>query len=111
MNRFLVSVVVFAASIACPLSAADAPIQCTLNSLVRSVDVVYSEPGQPLPCDVIYRKHEEATGKSLWRAVNEADYCETKAAAFVEKLQSMGWQCAQATADESPETQRSSETQ
>ena len=73
------------------------PVQCNQGSLVRSVEVVYSGPSQTLPCEVIYDKTQEGAGiHSLWRASNEAGYCEAQAAAFVEKLGAMGWDCSAA---------------
>jgi hypothetical protein len=69
-------------------------VQCTQGNLVRSVEVVFSGPDGTLPCEVIYDKTQEGEGiHSLWRASNEAGYCEAKAAAFVEKLGAMGWDC------------------
>lgn len=69
-------------------------VRCTNGSLTRSIEVVYSNPGQPVPCEVIYDKSAEGAGQhSLWRAGSEAGYCEAQAAAFVDKLRSAGWTC------------------
>ncbi len=70
------------------------PITCSYDDLIRKIEVVYPEPGQPVPCEVIYDKSAEGSIESLWRADNEAGYCETQAAALAEKLAGMGWQCA-----------------
>ncbi len=67
---------------------------CRFGEMVRSVDVVYSDPGQAVPCEVLYNKQSEGSQSVLWRADNEAGYCEEKARGFVEKLEGMGWQCA-----------------
>ena len=67
--------------------------ECTRGELTRIVAVVYSEPGQPVPCEVVYEKPPQLETQTLWRAVNEAGYCEARAAEFVEKLRDLGWQC------------------
>jgi hypothetical protein len=67
---------------------------CTLDGLVRRVEV-YFEPGREVPCEVHYYKDTEVPGERQvpWRAQNEAGYCETRAAAFIEQLKSQGWDC------------------
>ena len=82
-------------SIFAATTAVAAPTECRYANLVRSVEVVYSDPGQPVPCEVLYTK----TGESIttpWRAQHEAGYCETKAEWLVDRLQSDGWQCGAA---------------
>jgi len=69
------------------------PTECRLGELARSVEVVYSSPGQAVPCEVLYRKAGEGTLETLWRATNEAGYCEARADEFVSKLESWGWTC------------------
>jgi hypothetical protein len=68
--------------------------RCTLGDLVRRVEI-YSEPGREVPCEVHYYKDTEMPGERQvpWRAQNEAGYCETRAAAFIEQLKSQGWDC------------------
>ena len=80
---------------------------CTNGSLSRSIDIVYSDPGHPVPCEVIYDKSAEGAGQhSLWRADSEAGYCEAQAAAFVAKLSGFGWSCDTSTsAPELPDEQ------
>jgi len=53
------------------------------------------EPGVAVPCEVHYYKDTEVPGEGqvLWRASNDAGYCEAKAAEFFEKLRGMGWTC------------------
>ncbi len=85
--------------------------QCTNGDLHRSVEVVYSDPGHPVPCEVLYNKPSEGTQESLWQANNEAGYCEDRAREFIGKLGEMGWACTTAStetpgepeADASPE--------
>jgi len=74
-----------------------AQTQCTNNGLLRSVKVVYPEQGQVLPCEVRYEKPAENQSMTLWRAENQAGYCETQAENFVAKLQDLGWSCTAAT--------------
>ena len=74
------------------------PTVCTLAELERSVEVVYSNPGQTVPCEVLYAKNDAGTIETLWRANNEAGYCEDKAAAFLARLESLGWDCGASAA-------------
>ncbi len=67
--------------------------ECTKGALTRTIAVVYADPGQPVPCEVLYEKPTEQQTMTLWRAANEAGYCEARAAEFVEKLISLDWQC------------------
>ena len=77
--------------------------ECTQGSLTRSVSVVYADPGQPVPCEVLYEKPSEQQTMTLWRAENEAGYCEDRAREFVEKLNSLGWDCTESAAVAEPE--------
>ncbi len=69
------------------------PLICTYGELSRKIEVVYADPGHPVPCEVIYDKSAEGSIETLWRAYNEAGYCEARAAGLVETLTGMGWQC------------------
>lgn len=69
------------------------PVSCEYGGLARKVEVVYVQPGQAVPCEVIYDKSAEGSIESLWQASHEAGYCEAQAAALVEKLRGMGWRC------------------
>lgn len=64
---------------------------CTNGASQRSVAVVYTTPGQVVPCEVIYNK--EGSSETLWRAQNEAGYCEAQADSFADKLRGWGWDC------------------
>ena len=79
------------------------------NAPTRTIEIVYSNPGQAVPCEVLYARGDETDAQSLWRAQNQAGYCEEKAREFVNKLQNeLGWTCRDAfgTAGEEPaETQ------
>ncbi len=64
------------------------------NELVREVKIVHKDPG----CEVIYTKAvgtANETIRTLWRAKNSTEYCDTKGNAFVEdKLKNeFGWDC------------------
>lgn len=67
--------------------------QCSYGALTRNIQVVYSDPGQPVPCEVIYNKSMESSVQTLWRANSEAGYCEAQAAGLIEKLSNFGWRC------------------
>lgn len=74
-------------------SSALADDVCRQGEQTRTVSIVYSEPGQPVPCEVLYEKQPVGEKRSLWRANNEAGYCESQAQDFVKKLTTMGWSC------------------
>ncbi len=107
LNRSLnrsatIGVVIAVATFCSPATWAD-PSICNNAGLTRSVEVVYSDPGYPVPCEVIYDKSGEGAGQhSLWRAGNQAGYCEAQAAAFLDKLRDLGWSCEVAAASEAP---------
>jgi len=67
---------------------------CTYGDLQRRVEILY-ETGVTLPCEVHYYKDSEVPGEMqvLWRAMNEAGYCEAKTQEFVTKLKALGWSC------------------
>ena len=48
------------------------------------------------PCEVHYKKETEMPGHDqvLWNAKNDPTFCESKAQAFVQKLEGMGWTCS-----------------
>ena len=76
-----------------PLNAVAADNQtmhCQRADAVRVIEVVYPQ-GSALPCEVHYIKQGQSS--VLWQANNETGYCEQKAAEFVEKQRSWGWQC------------------
>ncbi|WP_419206882.1 hypothetical protein [Photobacterium leiognathi] len=75
---------------------------CKRGDSERVVEVVYTNPGSQVPCEVHYTK---STGTEvLWDAKNEKGYCEAKAKAFAEKLTTLGMTCSglDATATEQP---------
>ncbi len=87
---------IFLAALLPSLSMAQAPhdYQCALDKLQRRI-VIFYETGVTVPCEVHYFKDTEAPGETqvLWRALNEAGYCERMADNFVGKLRDLGWTC------------------
>ncbi|MCG7899445.1 MAG: hypothetical protein JAY85_13435 [Candidatus Thiodiazotropha weberae] len=68
---------------------------CHYQELTRSVVILYPNEPSRLPCKVYYAKPKEnVIPRTLWEAQNEENYCQRKAEAFVDKLESWGWQCA-----------------
>ena len=70
--------------------------RCTLGENVRRVEINYPQSPETLPCEVIYYKDTEAPNEPeiLWRAENDASYCETQTDAIVYRLTTeWGWQC------------------
>ena len=82
------------------------PTSCTQGNLTRTVEIVYAEPGQPVPCEVIYAKPAARTIEMLWQAMNEAGYCEQQAAGLIEKLERTGWRCSGQVDEVQPESAR-----
>ena len=66
---------------------------CKQGNQERKISIDYANDGATVPCEVTYTK-EDGTTQSLWQAQNVADYCEDKAAAFVEKQRGWGWDCS-----------------
>ncbi len=89
----------------CSAGLQAAPVACQYGELTRSVEVIYTTPGQPLPCEVLYDKPAEGGSSTLWRAQSEAGYCEARAVEFVAKLTDMGWQCNTVQETETPDAE------
>lgn len=77
---------------ALPATASD----CQYGSLNRSISVRYEVPGQSVPCQVLYEKHDEGVESTPWSAENESGYCEAKAAELHQTLIDLGWACTEA---------------
>ena len=68
---------------------------CRNNGLTRHVVVFYPQAPARLPCKVfLARPDENVLPRVLWEAENTQNYCEHKAAEFVERLGSLGWRCS-----------------
>ncbi len=83
---------------------------CTKGKLERRVEVTPIDSATQTPCEVKYFKDAATEGKVLWSAKNKADYCEEKAAEFVQKLGTDGWNCSGAQASAAPKTETKVET-
>ncbi len=68
---------------------------CEYGQLNRSISVRYDVPGQPVPCQVLYVKHDEGVESTPWSAENEGGYCEAKAAELHQTLIDLGWVCSE----------------
>ncbi|MFL0799388.1 MAG: hypothetical protein K6L80_02975 [Agarilytica sp.] len=66
---------------------------CHHGDRSREIVVQYDVDGQSVPCGVLYRKGEGE--QELWRANDEAGYCEARAREFAAKQESWGWQCSE----------------
>ena len=99
MSERALSVILLCATLVPASTLAADNYRCTNGSLERRVEIFY-EPGRAVPCEVHYYKDTEAPGERqvLWRAQNESGYCESKTAAFVEQLESQGWDCGSGAA-------------
>ena len=94
---FLVSVIGSSA-----IAAENQATICKHGEKERKIEVVYPD-GTEAPCEVQYTKD---TGMQvLWDAKTEIGYCEEKAAAYIEKQRSWGWQCEAVEQVESQETE------
>ena len=68
---------------------------CHHGGLTRNVVIFYPNAPARLPCKVYYAKPtENAMPRTLWKAENEDNYCDRKAAEFVKRLESLDWQCS-----------------
>ncbi|GGY36797.1 hypothetical protein GCM10011297_07370 [Bacterioplanes sanyensis] len=78
-----------------PLQAAEPVVteqyRCTHKDQQRLIWVAYEQVGQQIPCAVYYQK--DGQQQTLWQASKTVGYCERKAAEFVAKQESWGWQC------------------
>ncbi len=76
---------------------------CHKAELTREVVIFYPEAPARLPCKVVYAKPKEnVLPRALWEAKNTQNYCEDKAAEFLEKLSSLGWRCLASTSKNKP---------
>jgi hypothetical protein len=79
---------------------------CHKAELTREVVIFYPEAPARLPCKVFYAKPKEnVLPRALWEAENTPNYCERKAAEFIENLSSLGWRCLATTPETKPKHQ------
>ena len=70
--------------------------RCTMGNAIRRVEINYPLSPKTLPCEVIYYKDTEQPNNPevLWRAENDASYCETQADDMIHKLTTTSaWKC------------------
>ena len=100
MTFFKPALTVVVISLIAPFAAYADAWSCRHDNDVREVHMVQTTEA-PVPCQVVYKKLTEgAEDQVLWNAQNDAAYCEEKAAAFVEKLEGLGWTCVETIQDE-----------
>ena len=92
-----------ASTICTPFLAIADITECTNGGMSRTVEVVYSDPGHPVPCEVLYNKPNEGTQESLWQANNQAGYCEERAREFIVRLGELGWACGESSMESASE--------
>jgi hypothetical protein len=84
---------------AAPISAYAESWSCSQDNNVREVHIE-RPTSESVPCNVVYKKLTEGVDDQiLWNAENDDSYCEEKAEAFVAKLESWGWVCAETVHD------------
>ncbi len=86
---------------------------CKNGNLQRSVQVRYYEEDKAVPCEVHYYKDtgQPGMGQVLWRAANEAGFCEKKLAVVVNELSGSGWECQQEASTSSNDAPQASKSE
>lgn len=83
------------AALALPFNAFSDSWSCRHGDDVREIHIQRST-SEPVPCSVVYKKLTEGVeDQVLWTAENDANFCDEKARAFVEKQVSWGWTCVE----------------
>ncbi|MDJ0831903.1 MAG: hypothetical protein QNJ69_00175 [Gammaproteobacteria bacterium] len=83
------------AFLAMPLGVTADSWSCRHDNDVREIQIVRHSDG-PVPCDVVYKKLTEGVeDQVLWSAVNDPNYCDYQAQAFVDKQTGWGWTCVE----------------
>lgn len=90
LTRFIFTTVAASFLSTAAFAQTDTSFTCTLNDATRIISISYPT-GNATPCNVNYQK--EGASQTLWQAQNTQGYCEEKAAEFIEKQRSWGWQC------------------
>ena len=97
-NRFFYILAVL--SLVIPASASADSWSCSHGNDVREVHIMRTT-SDAVPCEVVYKKLTEGVeDQVLWSANNDASYCEEKANAFIDKLESWSWVCAETIRDD-----------
>jgi hypothetical protein len=105
LNRTIT--LLFSALIAIPLTGYAESWSCKHDNHLREIQIQH-DTSEALPCSVVYKKPTEGIEEqTLWSASSDANYCEEKARALVEKHIGWGWTCDEANAE--PGTEISNE--
>lgn len=76
---------------ACTAVSAQERYVCKLGKSERTIEVVYTNPPDRVPCEVHYTRGNEA--RALWRSQHQDGYCEARAREFAGKHAGWGWSC------------------
>lgn len=79
-------------AVSCAGTAYGLEYQCAQELAIRSVAVEYQEPGQQVPCKVVYHKPPRIPSM-VWQARTQAGFCEQRAKELVRTLERSGWSC------------------
>ena len=76
-------------------SAGAAEFQCRNGDALRRVELTGPDATEGAACEVRYWRDAKApdTGRSLWRANQDTDFCTTKARELIARLEAGGWTC------------------
>jgi len=93
--RAIVAVTTLCASLAATQALGDAGhYTCTHGDSTRTIAVT-ANGAAGHACEVQYAKSRDGGHEVLWHAAKGAGFCAERARAFVERLHSAGWSCAQ----------------
>ena len=83
------------AALTLPFNAFADSWSCRHGDDVREIHIQRATSA-PVPCSVVYKKLTEGVeDQVLWTAENDANFCDEKARAFVEKQAGWGWTCVE----------------
>lgn len=76
--------------------AAAAEFQCRHGDATRRIELSGPEKTEGAACEVRYWRNARApeTGRTLWRANQDTDFCAAKARQLVARLEAGGWTCS-----------------
>jgi hypothetical protein len=77
-------------------SASASEFECRNGGQMRRVEVRAGGAVENLACEVRYWRDatRQGAGKVLWRASQDTDFCDAKAAGLIDRLEAGGWRCA-----------------
>lgn len=95
MKQVLVAGLAVCASVMSVAAMADETV-CKMGATIRRVEVAHQDNDAKKPCEVRYYKDTEKPGEAgqvLFAYKTNVSQCDSKAADFVQKLTSMGYNC------------------